>query len=479
MRSFRIVAPARHISLAEDLLRAEGFEFEPEPFAPDICRRLTAEPFALGESLAAFFGYIYIQDRSSMLPPLLLDPPPGAAVLDMCASPGSKTGLLAQLVGPTGFVLGNEPSRDRLETLRQNLRRMNLPQAATCSYNGERLLLPPESWSCILLDPPCSGWGTVDKNPKVMTLWSADKAESLVRLQRGLLRQAAGLIAPGGRILYSTCTTNPRENEEQAAWAVEELGLAIRPLSPPAGFVFEPAMGGLAGVLRVDQQASDAQGFFLANLEKPCAEPAAISANGALHEPGEPDRTAQSPALIPDRRCGHSDHSDHSGHPGHSVQAGDLGHLGQNRTAHRARKAHQSHRTHRAGLPGRELAPAQLGLEDVFDWSFLPPGRVFDFGSKAFFLPEQAMGLPTGFRWQGFFLGKLAGQILRPQARLRAMLRPDGQAIRLEDPDEIRALLSGRGLKADGHGAYVGLFWRDLPLGVLTRKGRRLLWAGG
>lgn len=415
MRSFRIVAPARHISLVEELLRAEGFDFEPEPFAPSICRRLTCEPFALGESMAAFFGYVYIQDRSSMLPPLLLDPPEGAAVLDMCASPGSKTGLLAQLVGPTGFVLGNEPSRDRLETLRQNLRRMNLPQAATCSYAGERLPLSAASWSHILLDPPCSGWGTAEKNPKVMALWSPDKVEPLVRLQRGLLRQAAELLAPGGRLLYSTCTTNVRENEEQAAWAVEELGLVARPLDSAPGFAFEPALLGLAGVLRVDQAASGAQGFFLACLERPPA-------------PDE-DETP--------------------------------------------------YEEHEARLPGRELRRESLGLDDVFDWSLLPPGRVHDFNGKVIFLPEAAMALPTGFRWQGFLLGKLAGKALRPNPRLRAALRPDGESVDLRDPAEARSLLSGRGLEADGHGAYVGLRWRGLPLGVLARKGRRLLWTGG
>ena len=158
-RSFRLVCRCGHSSLVEDFLREQGFVFEAEDFSP-LARRLLEEPFPLGASLASVFGYIYIQDRSSMLPPLALNPPPGAAVLDMCASPGSKTSLLAQLVGENGFVLANEPNPRRLATLRQNLSRLNLLQTGTCSFPGERIPIPSASWEYILLDPPCSGWGT-------------------------------------------------------------------------------------------------------------------------------------------------------------------------------------------------------------------------------------------------------------------------------------------------------------------------------
>lgn len=226
-RSFRLVCETRHIPLVEALLRAQGYEFEPEPFSP-LCRRLCREPRPLGGSLAAFFGYIYIQDRSSMLPPLALAPRTGEAVLDVCASPGSKSGFLAQLTGPTGFVLANEPAPARLGTLRANLHQCNLLQAATCSYGGENLPLVPASWNAIQLDPPCSGWGTAEKHPRVLKLWQGDKLNSLIGLQRRLLRHAASLLAPGGRLVYSTCTTNEAENEAQVCFAEKELGLCAK-----------------------------------------------------------------------------------------------------------------------------------------------------------------------------------------------------------------------------------------------------------
>ena len=196
-RSFRLVCNPGQIPSVEALLSAQGFVFEPEPFSP-LARRLLQEPFPLGRSLAAFWGYVYIQDRSSMLPPLALAPGEGARVLDMCASPGSKTGLLAQLVGREGLVLGNEPARPRLANLRRNLAALNLLQAVTCSWPGESLPLPDASWDAVLLDPPCSGWGTTDKNPQAIKRWQGDRLKPMLELQRKLLTEASRLLRPGG-----------------------------------------------------------------------------------------------------------------------------------------------------------------------------------------------------------------------------------------------------------------------------------------
>jgi 16S rRNA (cytosine1407-C5)-methyltransferase len=264
-RSFRLVCAKNQIQDVEALLHAEGFRFEPQPcFA--LARTLTAEPMPLGRSVAAKFGYVYIQDKSSMLPPLALAPKPGERVLDFCASPGSKTGILSFLVGPTGLVLANEPSPDRLATLRVNMRHLGCYNVATCKYEGQSLPLKNESWPLILLDAPCSGWGTVDKNPRAAQMWAGEKTLPLEVLQRKLLTRAAELLAPGGRLLYSTCTTNERENETQVRFAMDHLGLAPEPLTEFPGFRFVPS---LPGCLLVDKEGSLAQGFFLAALCKP------------------------------------------------------------------------------------------------------------------------------------------------------------------------------------------------------------------
>ncbi len=266
-RSFRFACAPEEIPLVEEMLRLQGFRFEDDPFFLPA-RRLIEGPGPLGNSLAGFFGLIYIQDRASMLPPIALNPPKGAAVLDMCSSPGSKTSQLAWLVGPHGLVLGNEPSAVRLANLRRNLHVMGLTQTATCCQSGEKLPLPDASWDFIQLDPPCSGWGTVEKNPKVMDIWKDDKVAPLIRLQKDLLREAERLLRPGGVVVYSTCTTDVEENEKQVIFAREELGLELEALGDVSGFDLQPPQG-CEGVWCLSPKMGDTQGFFVARLRKP------------------------------------------------------------------------------------------------------------------------------------------------------------------------------------------------------------------
>jgi 16S rRNA (cytosine1407-C5)-methyltransferase len=238
--------------------------------------------------VAAAFGLLYILDKSSMLPPLCLGAKWGQTVLDLCASPGSKTGILAELVGSHGLVVGNEPKKKRYQTLRQNMHQLNLFQVVSSSYQA-KVYPKPGSWDCILLDVPCSGWGTAEKNPKVLSLWRTENIRPLLVLQRDLLARAAELLAPGGRLIYSTCTTNRQENEDHVLWAQAERGLGLEPLPAVPGFVFDPVQDEAAkGTLRVNGPASQGQSFFVAGLSKPGQQSGTVFENG-MHEQAEID----------------------------------------------------------------------------------------------------------------------------------------------------------------------------------------------
>ena len=451
-RSFRIVCEQKHTTAVEALLRAQGYEFEPEPFSP-LCRRLLVEPRPLGSSLAAFFGYIYIQDRSSMLPPVALAPAAGASVLDMCASPGSKTGFLAQLVGRTGFVLGNEPSPTRLGTLRANLHQCNLIQAGTCSYSGDALPLRPGSWDTILLDPPCSGWGTAEKHPQVLKLWQGDKLDSLTSLQQRLLRHAAHLLAPGGRLVYSTCTTNVAENEDQVRFAEEELGLVRDHLAPIPGFVWEELPGG-EGTLRVDGARSQAQGFYVARLRKPGHAP--DSASGCTTDNAAGSCTHAAP------RAGSGSPDEFFASPGPENAFLASQHFGRKKSARPPRQT-----------LGQALPPDCLA-GPTCDPAQLPPGQAVLYGEHVRFIPVQAAALlPQECVWQGALLGKLGGGRLDAAPRLRALMpeNPDAAAsLVLDGLGEISALLSGQSRQTGLQGREAALWWRDLPLGRLALK---------
>lgn len=332
-RSFRFACNREEIPIAEEMLRMQGFRFEEDPFF-EPARRLTEGAFPLGSSLAGFFGLIYIQDRASMLPPVALAPPKGAYVLDMCASPGSKTSQLAWIVGPQGMVLGNEPSPVRLAKLRRNLHVMGLTQAVTCCHSGESLPLPDASWDYIQLDPPCSGWGTVEKNPRVMDIWKDSKLSPLIRLQKALLREAARLLRPGGVVVYSTCTTDVEENEKQVLFAKEELGLMPESLGSVPGFDLQIPKG-CEGVWCLNPKIGDTQGFFVARLRK----------EGTIHKPIPQANTPTAAELVSDVQLQELGLSSHRLHV-------SIGRLGQS--------------LHAMPIPALSLLPGKLHWQGMY-----------------------------------------------------------------------------------------------------------------
>ncbi|TVM35688.1 RsmB/NOP family class I SAM-dependent RNA methyltransferase [Oceanidesulfovibrio marinus] len=421
-RSFRLICQEWERPMLLELLAAEGYTLEPLPAHPLLMRASGGEA-ALGSSLAARFGRLYIQDAASFIAPLALDPRPGETVLDMCASPGGKSTFLAQLAGPDGVVMANEPNPQRLATLRQNILRLSMANVASLDSPGEKLPIPDGSLNAILLDPPCSGWGTAEKHPRVRELWQGDKVEPLKTLQRKLLKEAIRVLAPGGRLVYSTCTTNVEENEAQVLHAVETYGMRIDPIASPPGYAFdEPELDETPGVLRVAGELSAAQGHFVARMVKP--------GDGLAAAPEHDDDAVNASLEALERKSG-----------------------------------------------------VVVDVDEVPGAEHLPAGELVAFKGQVRFLPRAVLAtLRPGTRWQGMALGRLTAGGFRVQSRCRALMSPSpgAEALNVTETEPLEDLLAGRGhfLDAPARTKPLPLYYRGLALGWLAVKGdgRRVLW---
>ena len=170
------------------------------------------EPFDVAASAAAASGLIWPQSRASMLPARLLAPEPGMRVLDLCAAPGGKSGQLAALMDDRGTLVCVERHAGRARALSETLARFG----ASCARVVEADALDfaeTRGFDRILLDPPCSGLGVLASRPDARWRRSEQDARELAALQHRLLDHATGLLASGGRLVYSVCTIRRDECE--------------------------------------------------------------------------------------------------------------------------------------------------------------------------------------------------------------------------------------------------------------------------
>jgi NOL1/NOP2/fmu family ribosome biogenesis protein/precorrin-6B methylase 2 len=145
----------------------------------------------------------------------LLDPQPGERVCDLCAAPGGKSTQIAGRMMGEGFLLCNEWSPKRAKILSQNIERLGIHNALVTNENVENLSRHLQGYfDRVLVDAPCSGEGMFRKEEAAITDWSVETVRMCADRQREILRAAAKLLRPGGRLVYSTCTFAPEENEE-------------------------------------------------------------------------------------------------------------------------------------------------------------------------------------------------------------------------------------------------------------------------
>ena len=159
-------------------------------------------------------GVYYLQEASAMAPVALLDPQPGEKVCDLCAAPGGKTTQIAGRMLGEGFLLCNEINPKRAKILSRNIERMAVSNALVTNEHPANLASRlPGFFDRVLVDAPCSGEGMFRKEEAAVTDWSQETVEMCARRQAEILHSAAKMVRPGGRLVYSTCTFAPEEDE--------------------------------------------------------------------------------------------------------------------------------------------------------------------------------------------------------------------------------------------------------------------------
>ncbi len=213
-------------------LTEAGIAFDPHPHRP-------AEFIAIhhGTRVADLPGFkegaCTIQDPATAMAIDLLDPQPGERVLDACASPGGKTVLIADRMGDSGTLVACDIHTDRIALLKDTLKRSRLENIDVVPADLRKESLPEaltkEPFDRILLDVPCSNTGVLRRRPDARWRFDPDRLADTMALQRALLDRTAQLLKPGGRLVYSTCSLEPEENQQQIEqWVAENRAFTLQ-----------------------------------------------------------------------------------------------------------------------------------------------------------------------------------------------------------------------------------------------------------
>jgi 16S rRNA (cytosine967-C5)-methyltransferase len=242
-------------------LRLAGAEVVASAIAPGAWR-VNGAGQLLGELVTG--GLIYLQDEASQLVAAALQVEPGQRILDLCAAPGSKTTQIADLALDSALIVAADLHLHRLKTIVSAAQSQTLRSIQCLALNGlDALPLGEQSFERVLVDAPCSGTGTLRHNPEIRWRISPADLTDLSRRQRQLLVNAAAAVKPGGRLVYSTCSVEPDENEDVVKSFLEnnerfrliQLPLAARLLTSNGGARTWPHRDGT-------------DGFFLSAFER-------------------------------------------------------------------------------------------------------------------------------------------------------------------------------------------------------------------
>jgi len=251
-------------------LRERYPEARPCRFAPDGI--VLGRKGDIGQDPDFVAGRISPQDEASQLVVELLDPQPGERILDTCAAPGTKSAAIAERLNGEGFVLALDRHARRLRLVGRGLRRLGIGGVATLERDASKSLVElmerDGPFDRILVDAPCSGLGSLRRNPDARWRLRPEDLPELAKVQRQLLESAAAVLRPGGSLVYSTCTVTPEENESvirgfmatRSSWRIaqkNEAPAVLRPLIDEEGFM---------RLLPHRPECEDMDGFFAVRL---------------------------------------------------------------------------------------------------------------------------------------------------------------------------------------------------------------------
>lgn len=235
-------------------------------------------PGELGNAIEHLLGYYYIQEVCSMMSVIALDPKPNERVLDVCASPGSKTTQMAACMKNTGTLIANDVKLDRLRILAANLERCGVMNSVVVRNDGvglcNRLAKEGFKFDKILLDAPCSGEGTLRSSAKAFLMWNIKVVQKLSREQKKLIANAIKCLKKDGILVYSTCTHSPEENEEIVDFALKNFPVSVEkvhlPLSCRPGVTNwegNEYSSEMAKTCRIYPQDNNSEGFFVSKIK--------------------------------------------------------------------------------------------------------------------------------------------------------------------------------------------------------------------
>lgn len=256
--------------------KLKGFKLKKIPFIENGFF-ITGKRTDLGNLIEHSLGYFYVQEAASMIPPLVLNPKQTDIILDMCASPGSKTTQLASIMDNKGLIIANDIRYERIKVLHTNTQRCGVANTVITLMPGYNFSKTKIKFDKILLDAPCSGSGAIRKSLQTLKIWNSNMLKKLSSVQKQLIKIAFNSLKKRGDLVYSTCSICPEENEAVIDYLINEFTNAklekinIKNLnSSPCILKYKNQNYSeeVKKCLRLWPQDNNTEGFFVAKIKK-------------------------------------------------------------------------------------------------------------------------------------------------------------------------------------------------------------------